>query len=275
MMLSDDTWECWRYYGRVWSKIYEKTGIPILIFWRAPSFATDKDIRTFAKKYKKLRKHYPLLPKYPHGICLYDEPKPDQIFGCSEQMGIVELTQKLKLKYPKTFLYCNFLYTSIKDIDVCKVIGNSDLDYISSDEYFDVPLENYIETYKTNLYPNLKEHQKIFLLPYAAYDEGSKPNVHISAHIADSYCFSTSRSSARSYAEWMHQDSRIHGMMVYRLKNLWWCGNGDILKNPQGTGLGLVDRKPNGEYVLKDTVKFYQKMGYYWTVNRMKANKFV
>jgi hypothetical protein len=40
---------------------------------------------------------------------------------------------------------------------------------MSTDEYYDVSMEHYRETYKTHLYPHLRPSQKVMLVPYCTH----------------------------------------------------------------------------------------------------------
>jgi hypothetical protein len=264
MMLTDG-YASWPFYANVWDQVYQRTGVKLLIFWKGDQMNTVSDVNTFRSQYMAIKVSYPSLPSEPQGIFLYDEPSPDMILGNGSFSSLVAISSAIRSAYPRAKQWANFRYDSINNrTDLCTAIGSSQLDYISSDEYYDVSVATYQATYQTYLYPNLKPNQKILLTPFAAYMEGSTPNTTISATAADSDELTTSPASATKYYSWMMQDPKVHGLIVYRLKNLWWNGTGDILSNPNGTGLGLVDVQTNGTYVTPQTVAFYQALGTSW-----------
>jgi hypothetical protein len=263
-----DGYESWDYYGKVWTEIYNRTGVKLLVFWRPSttgSFGITSTIalEAFDQNYKQLVGKYTNLPTEPSGVILYDEPKPLFIVGDNVTWGIVTASQQLRQKYPKAKLYCNFLYTTMTNVSNCQLMGQSELDYISSDEYFDYNAGTYSNTYRTNLYPNLKPTQKVFILPYAAYKEASPGTIVPTT--ADTYCYSGMPASALNYKAWYDLDSQwISGYVIYRLKNLWWDNTtgANILTNPSSTGIGLVDRvSPGGDYIMPNTVGFWHTVG--------------
>ena len=269
-----DCMDGWSYYSMIWNKIHEITGVKLLVFWRHTEWKSIKDVNEFADKYSELAAKNHHFPKNPAGIFLYDEPNDDKIFGNIDkgQIGLEMLAKTLKSRFNDAVQYCNFTYKAISREEVCKVIGRSGIDYVSSDEYYDILVEDYQDMYRNILYPCLQPHQKILLLPFAAYAEISDPGTPIDPVTADMCCLSDSPSSAMNYSNWLKSDPRIYGFTIYRLKNLWWSGNGDILSNVAGTGIGLVDRDACGNYILPKTVQFYQELGVGFITNNDKDN---
>ena len=110
------------------------------------------------------------------------------------------------------------------------------LDWMSTDEYYDVSIAHYQEVYQQRLYPHLRPEQQIILLPFAAYCEiGCKPNVTIAPAPADARCLG----SVKAHLEWAESDPRVVGLFVYRLKNLWQrteMSDLDACENPWTTG---------------------------------------
>jgi hypothetical protein len=251
----------WDYYAKVWHEIYIETGIKLLVFWGNGPWQNHTSIDLFSARYKNMTIRYPLLPQEPSGIFIYDEPHPSQLVGTESQIGLVNLSTSLKERFPNSLQYANFLYASLLNITYCEIIGDSGIDYVSSDEYWDIPIINYRKTYQNNFYPNLQPHQKVLLVPYAAYWEDTPKGKVINAGIADTFCKTNSPASADKYDAWMKNDTMINGMIVYRLKNLWWDGLGPVLNNTGGTGLGLIDRDTFGSYIMPKTVNYYQTLG--------------
>jgi hypothetical protein len=266
--LLTDGYPSWDFYGQVWNEIYRRTGIKLLVFWKPTAgIINATNLETFDQNYKQMVAKYPDLPAQPSGMLMYDEPGSALILGDNSNWGIVTASQMIKQKYPSILLYCNFTYDAITTQN-SQAMGQSELDYISSDQYYDIPVTTYINRYNTVLYPNIKTTQKILLLPFAAYYEISTPNTTIVPTTADNTCLNTIAASAKNYKAWMDIDTRIVGMNIYRLKNLWWPNTtgASILSNPNGTGLGLVDRiTKGGDYIMPDTVAFYQNLGTDWS----------
>ena len=145
--------------------------------------------------------------------------------------------------------------------DLARALGKMELDWMSTDEYYDVSIEHYKAVYQSRLYPHLSPRQKVLLVPFAAYCEiGCAINSTIGgpgAPAADARVLS----SAQAHYQWASEDKRVAGLIVYRLKNLWQKSAGkDVCKNPSGTGLGLVDRcgqGGSGGYAMPRSVGFY------------------
>lgn len=147
-------------------------------------------------------------------------------------------------------------------------LGQMKLDWMSADEYYDVTTATYRQVYEKRLYPHIRPEQRLVLIPFAAYCEiGCQSNESIAPVPADSHCLD----SARTHLLWAQSDSRVIGIFIYRLKNLWQKKpmlNFDACKNPWGTGLGLMDRCGiNGEqkgWAMPQTLNYYK-----WNASRL------
>jgi len=196
------------------------------------------------------------------------------------------------------------------------------LDWMSTDEYYDVSIQHYQDIYRERLYPYLRPEQRVVLLPFAAYCEiGCEPNTTIagphssncsqtpwgecwtgcpvqgaakrgppwtcaggeipppSAHDSCNACVCNEQNtsctdnqadsrclaSAEAHLKWAEDDSKVVGLFIYRLKDLWQAhgmAQLDACQNPFGTGLGLVDRcgvGGSGDYATPQTLEFYRK----------------
>lgn len=115
--------------------------------------------------------------------------------------------------------------------------------------------------YRERLYPHLRPEQRVVLLPFAAYCEiGCNPNTTIDLSAADQHTLA----KAQNHYAWAKNDSRVVGLFIYRLKNLWQgttMKGLDTCHNPWGTGLGLVDTCASGSYATPKTVAFYHQKG--------------
>lgn len=146
--------------------------------------------------------------------------------------------------------------------ELAQVLGQMQLDWISSDEYYDVPITLFEKTYRDKLYPHLRDDQKVLLVPFAAYCElGCEKGTSL-VPAADARCLGV----AQAHEEWFRTDERVLGMAVYRLKNIWrdtQSGTDVCLNEPNGNGLGLVDRcgvGATGDYATPLTLSFYQNL---------------
>ena len=115
--------------------------------------------------------------------------------------------------------------------------------------------------YATRLYPYLRPEQRIVLLPFAAYCEiGCTPNATLNLAAADEHTLQ----KATDHYTWAANDSRVVGLFLYRLKNLWQGSTLkglDVCNNPWGTGLGLVDTCASGAYATPKTLAYYHQQG--------------
>lgn len=246
--------ENWEWYAAVYTEIYQKTGCKLFVFWTADPL----DPPAMANAYDRLLASYPDLPKQPSGIFLYDEPDPDKVIP-----QIVTVTRELKQTFPETLLYANFLYGTISTRpDSVQLIGQSALDFVSSDEYYDVSIPQYQATYQNSLYPHLNPAQRVFILPFAAYDEITQPVNGVCPPVDPAAAEARELSSAQAHLGWLSSDGMVAGMMIYRLKNLWLPkGVGKpVIDNPICNGIGLIDRMPDGSYITPGTVAFYKTL---------------
>ena len=115
--------------------------------------------------------------------------------------------------------------------------------------------------YAARLYPYLRPEQRIVLLPFAAYCEiGCTPNATLNLAAADEHTLQ----KATDHYTWAANDSRVVGLFLYRLKNLWQGSTLkglDVCNNPWGTGLGLVDTCASGAYATPKTLAYYHQQG--------------
>ena len=94
---------------------------------------------------------------------------------------------------------------------LARALGKKQLDWISTDEYYDVSPAHYREIYQTRLYPYLRPEQRIILLPFAAYCEiGCQVNHTMAPVPADQRCLG----SAEVHLQWAQSDNRVIGMFV-------------------------------------------------------------
>ena len=137
-------------------------------------------------------------------------------------------------------------------------LGKMKIDWLSTDEYYDVSMDSYQSLYHTHLYASLRPDQKIILVPFAAYCEEKCP-VGQNLSAADSVC----SGKARDHIGWFQADEKVIGFSIYRMKAMWGAIEGkDICLNPGGTGLGLVDKCANGELAMPDTYALYTKLNH-------------
>jgi hypothetical protein len=89
----------------------------------------------------------------------------------------------------------------------------------------------------------------------------NEQNTSCTDNQADSRCLA----SAEAHLKWAEDDSKVVGLFIYRLKDLWQAhgmAQLDACQNPFGTGLGLVDRcgvGGSGDYATPQTLEFYRK----------------
>jgi len=272
-------------------------------------------LRTSSADYNKI------LPTEPWAISFGDEPaeilcsyqkypvkhvssnnKQYQLATDISRSPLYILSKACKEHYPKTIQYLNFtliggllLPTPQPGVpkfksgklqnsphsQVIDVIKNSSLDWISSDYYYGLSIDDYKIIYQDNIYhlldagrPAAAARIKILQVPWVAPCEiwsQCKKDVSINVTANDDMAYH----QALDYYMWAKEDNRVVGMMPYRLKNLWG-GAGDEYKNscdnPSKTGLGLVDRcgikQQNNSinnsmilpYALPKTLLFYKNL---------------
>ena len=269
------------------SEVLRRTGtnLPMMFYfggWRtglsgAPSVAAS--FKNFTRRYAELKAQYPHLPATPFGVFVGDEP--DLARHPERQQQLHDGLALVKATFPDAITYLNMLYASIgcpgpnpggpflcnsstwsgDPEQLAKALGKMQLDWLSTDEYYDVSVAHYQEVYRSRLYPHLRPEQRIILLPFAAFCEiGCQANHTMAPIPADQRCLG----SAEAHLQWAQSDKRVIGMFVYRLKNLWQRTSMeqlDACANPWQTGLGLMDRcgqGGRGTWAMPQTVEFYR-----------------
>jgi hypothetical protein len=237
-----------------------------------------RTLKQFQLRYGQLRAQFPHLAAAPFGVYFGDEPdlarNPELIPMLSKGLEMV------KQQWPTAVTYLNMLYASVgcpgpnpggpflcnastwsgDPTALAVALGKMPLDWMSTDEYYDVTTQHYQAVYRERLYPHLRPEQRVVLLPFAAYCEiGCHPNTSIVG--ADPHCLA----KAQEHLAWAESDSRVIGLFIYRLKDLWQKADMaqlDACENPWGMGLGLVDRcgvGGSGGYAMPETLAFYQQ----------------
>lgn len=131
------------------------------------------------------------------------------------------------------------------------------LDWLSTDEYYDVSIGSYQSLYHNFLYPALRPDQRIILVPFAAYCELNCPVGQNLSAAADSVC----GGKANDHIAWWQADEKVIGFSIYRMKVMWGSISGkDVCMNPAGTGLGLVDKCANGQLAMPHTFGRYSNL---------------
>ena len=290
-------------FANLSAAVLAKTSVnlPVLWYWGGwleyggNATAVVDSFRRFQARQKQLQELYPHLPSSPFGVYMGDEPdlarQPERQKYLSAGLALV------KAAYPSAITYLNMLFASIgcpapspgaysglcrtwpanaNHTELAMNLGKMPLDWISTDEYYDVSIEQYRQTYNERLYPHLRPEQRVILLPFAAYCEiGCTPNATIDLQAADAHTLA----KATNHYAWARADNRVVGLFLYRLKNLWQgatMAGLDACNNPWGTGLGLVDRcgieindnntaqhnaSRLGHYATPKTLAFYQQQG--------------
>jgi hypothetical protein len=282
----------------VWAElskqILARTGVNLPIMWMWDAWSsplvnttgTAASWAQFQLDYAAMRDRYPHLPAMPWGVTLGDEPPP------SMAKRLPAATTMIRKTYRASILHLNWKwgdltaqknYPGAVNASVAKWCGLSELDWISSGEYYDVSIGAFQRSYQELVYPHLKATQRIVLLPFAAFCEimapvrlcppnpavsgACCPNMPINLTTADTHCLA----KGENHLKWAQSDKKVVGMLVYRLKNIWqrggWHG-ADPCTNPgppmvpggHSNGLGLVDRcgvNGSGSYATPKTVDFY------------------
>lgn len=260
------------YAAQVYTQVYNRTGYKLLVFWGNAQWNTLNDIQSVIAAYNNLTQYYSALPATPSGFFLYDEPTNSVMDGTANSYGLVNLTATLKQKYPDAYIYANFLYSTPQDPHYAALIGNSSLDYISSDQY-DTPWQTYKAMYVNSLYPYLKPTQRVLLVPWTSYGSDNPSTFVLDPPSADQRCLYGQTSSATNFYAWMQSDPWVYGMVIYRLKNVWSASYAGTYLSGGTTqdGIGLVDRvAPQGAYIMPNTVRYYQQLGIKWTYSGTK-----
>ena len=266
-------------YAQLSTEIFTRTGELLPTLWKWDAWTRDaatlnSSWATFVANYRALVLKFPHLPASPWGVFLGDEPGMLTARGL-DQTKVESLRHALSLvkgDFPSSTTYINFLFASFACPDpsycccngrtgsdaLAAALGGLPLDWLSSDEYYDVSDDHYAETYRTKLYPSLRPEQRVLLLPFAAFCEmGCTKNSSIAPGPADARCANV----ARSQFAWAARDTRVAGFAVYRLKNLWRSSAaGDVCLNPDGTGLGLVDKCASGESAMPETLAMWRNV---------------
>jgi hypothetical protein len=152
----------------------------------------------FGDRYNVLRAQYPHLPPKPWGVYFGDEQ--DLARHPDRQTMLAKGLQLVKQQYPEAITYINMLYNSVgcpgpnpggpflcnsstwrgDPTALAVALGKMQLDWMSTDQYHNVPMQHYQAVYKQRLYPHLRPDQRIILLPYAAFCEsGCETNITI------------------------------------------------------------------------------------------------
>jgi|EP01049_Picozoa_sp_SAG25_P007409 hypothetical protein len=273
-------------FAALHAEVLRRTGVALPVLWYWGGWRTDVASSSptswdaFAARYVALRGTYPQLPPTPWGVYMGDEP--DLARHPERQAMLRAGLDIVKTALPNATTYLNMLYASIgcpgdnpggpflcnsstwkgNPDKLALALGKMKLDWLSTDEYYDVSIEHYQQVYQQRLYPHLRPEQRIILLPFAAYCEiGCTPNRTMAPKRADARCLG----SAAAHLRWAESDPRVVGLFVYRLKNLWQHSSMaqlDACENPWQTGLGLVDRcgrDGSGGYATPTTLNFYQR----------------
>ena len=142
--------------------------LPVLWYWGGwlkyggNATAVAASFRRFQARQTQLQELYPHLPRSPFGVYMGDEPdlarKPERQQYLADGLALV------KTRYPSAITYLNMLFASIgcpapasgDYSGLCRAwpnatnhtalalnLGKMPLDWISSDEYYDVSIEQY------------------------------------------------------------------------------------------------------------------------------------
>lgn len=259
------------HYANLHYEIYQKTNMKLKVYWAYENwskFNGDKDkirdsFQLFVNEYEFLKSKFNTLSDKPYGIFLADEPSEKELY-----INLEITLDIIKEFYPNTITYMNFLYKSIvpksNNVGIGPLLGKVKLDLISSDEYYDIDVKSYIESYKSKLYPYLQPKQKIILTSFSAYCElkcpvGEKLDLFEAENMS---LFKTS--GIISYYYWYVFDDRVTGIFAYRFKNIWRADNDDVCMNMSGNGLGLIDKCQNGNYATPLTLDYYKSFELYY-----------
>ena len=285
-------------YVALFDSILRRTGVKLPIFWlwtgwldaqmdesrvgfEAALSQMKASFASFLAIYDGWRTTYPSLPETPDGIHMGDEP---DLLGVKDRQDWLKAGLDLVKSEAgnSTTTYLNMLFASVacdssfnsttspnycccngRDgaAELAGRLGNMQLDWLSTDEYYDVSIADFRATYESRLYPHLRAEQKVLLVPFAAYCE-LKCDINTSlVPAADTKCLGV----AEAHNAWYEADDRVAGFAIYRLKNIWRANaeTEDVCLNPAGNGLGLVDRcgiNGTGDYAMKQTLQYYQNM---------------
>lgn len=265
------------FYASQWTQIYQRTGYKLFVFWGYDHWNTLNDVQAFTAAYANLTTYYPELPPQPSGIFLYDEPSNTQMDGAPSVYSLVNLTSVLKQTYPNAPIYANFLWNTITDPHYTALMGNSSLDYISSDQY-STPWKTYKAQYASTLYPYLKPTQKVLILPETTYTAPSGQAL-INPVFVDQLFLYSSASSVTNYYNWMVNDRWVYGFVTFYLKNVFTTNPANmtlltspnpVASPPQACLVDRLDRTPGSPYVAPNTVRYYQQLGLKWAYDGNK-----
>jgi len=219
------------------------------------------------------------LPAAPWGIMLADEPPlrdpatPDMTLWLADAVALVKTALPhavtyLNLKYgtlacanandTQYYSHCRPDDSSGSRYELAASLGRMGIGILSTDQYYSVPIADYRRMYSQVLYPHMQPHQRVVLLPFAAHCEiGCAVNARITSSSVDCSLLAT----AKAHMDWAHDDDRVTGMFIYRLKNIWSTNAAlDACDNPTATGLGLVDRCADGSYAMPKTLSYYTSL---------------
>ena len=266
-------------YAMLSAEVLSRTGELLPTLWKWDAWtrgvaSLDNSWATFVADYRALVLAFPHLPAAPWGVFLGDEP------GMLTRNGLNQTKMEslrhalglVKRDFPSCMTYVNFLYASFACPNpsycccngrtgsdaLAAALGKVPLDWLSSDEYYDVSNDEYSATYQTKLYPLLRPEQRVLLLPFAAYcEQGCAKNSSIAPGLADARCSTI----ARGHLAWAAHDERVAGFAIYRLKNLWRSdAQDDVCENLDGTGLGLVDKCASGALAMPETLAMWRNV---------------
>eukprot|EP00966_Prymnesium_polylepis_P095944 2222886-Prymnesium_polylepis.2 len=92
--------------------------------------------------------------------------------------------------------------------DLAKALGAMQLDWLSTDEYYDVALADYRATYRERLYPHLRPEQRVVIVLFIAYCELNCAANASLVPAADARCLG----AAQGHVKWFNEDDRVVGL---------------------------------------------------------------
>jgi hypothetical protein len=146
---------------------------------RVSCYRTDVQPRVslleFGNRYLTLRAQFPHLPPTPWGVYMGDEP--DLARHPERQEMLASGLQHVRQLYPQATTYLNMLYASVgcpgpnpggpflcnkttwhgDPTALARALGQMELDWMSTDEYYDVTISHYQAVYQERLYPYLRQ----------------------------------------------------------------------------------------------------------------------
>jgi hypothetical protein len=225
--------------------------LPVLWQWNGwrtanTTSALEQSFVQFKSMYKQLARQFSSLPPSPFGIFLGDEPTPSLVMG---MMG--PAAALAKHAFPNTITYVNLQFKDIVNATVARALGEMNLSWVGSDDYYQVDVATYREAYSNLLYPNLRPEQKVVLMPLTTGCEfkcavGPLPLAQLDAHLL---------SVAEQHHAWAAEDNRVAGVIAYHLNTPWQPTQTDECENPgfdPSTGKYLPDATSGGGVSLTD-----------------------